>query len=264
MSCNCTTQTPELPTVADDCALAAPLASTTPCCRDTQALSSSTSEGAELPLYLTDAACATEDITILGRVGTRLARFVGTGFISITNGRAAVVSAVPLKIRDLWHNWWKPTATSTPIIGEPLPADYLVVAGQDGNIHGIKGLGTEDSIPVWNATTKKHEMKPLSAVPQKVTGLLPRETEIELVGYVPIANDGEITEVRPISALLGTGIIYLTEQDTVEAVCDCVGVTPTSPNKASVAKHLAFPTANGIHTLKFNGTTDTLYWSADA
>ncbi len=264
MSCNCNTQTPELPTVADDCALAAPLASSTPCCVDTQALSSSTSEGAELPLYLTDAACATEDITILGRVGTRLARFVGTGFIAITNGKAAVVSTVPLKIRDLWHNWWKPTATSTPIIGEPLVTDYLVVADQSGNIHGIKGLTAEDSIPVWNATTKKHEMKSLSAVPQKVTGLLPRATEIELVGYVPIDDSGEITEVRPISALLGTGIIYLTEQDTVEAVCDCAGVEPVTPNKASVAKHLAFPTASGVHTLKFNGTTDTLYWSADA
>lgn len=264
MSCNCNVQTPELPTVADDCALAAPLASSTPCCRDTQVLSSSTSEGAELPTYLTDAACATEDITILARVGSRLARFVGTGFISIVNGKAAVVSAVPLKIRDLWHNWWKPTATSSPIIGEPLAAPYLVVAGQDGNIHGIKGLGAEDSIPVWNATSKVHEMKSLSAVPQKVTGLLPRATEIEIVGYAPIADDGELTEVRPITALLGTGIIYLAEQDTAEAACDCVGVEPVTPNKVSVAKHLAFPTETGIHTLKYNGTTDTLYWSADA
>lgn len=264
MSCNCNTQTPELPTIADDCALAAPLASSTPCCRDTQVLSSSTSEGAELPTYLTDAACATEDVTLLGRVGTRLARLVGTGFVAITNGKASVVSTVPLKVRDLWHKWWKPTSSSTPIIGEPMAADYLVVADQSGNIHGIKGLGEEASVPLWDPATKKHEMKPLSAIPQKVTGLVPRETEIELVGYVPIADDGELTEIRPLSALLGTGIIYLTEKDTAEAECDCVGVEPVSPNKVSVAKHLAFPTANGVHTLKYNGTTDTLYWSADA
>jgi len=235
MSCQCNQTV--LPTIDDDCALAAPLAVTTPCCTDPETLSSVISEGAVLPSWATDAVCASVDVTLLGRIGTRLARLAGTGFIKITSGKASVVSAIPLKLIDLWHNWWKLTSTSTPILGEPLAFPYQVVADSQGNLHGIKGKVDEDSVALWNHTAKQFEMTPVSELDNCVKGLIPFSAAIELVGYEPIAEGGAQDALRCLKALSGSGIIVVNQVATIDAI-----TCPQEVTYASVTSFLPFPT----------------------
>lgn len=235
MSCPC--NQPALPTIDDDCALAAPLAVAVPCCADPEALSSVVSEGSIVPSWATDAYCARTDVTLLGRIGNRLARLVGTGFIKITDGKASVVTMIPLILADLWHNWWKPTATSTPILGEPLPFSYQVIGDSRGNLHGIKGLVDEDSVALWDHTAKQFAMTPVAELDKCVKGLIPFSNAIELVGYEPISAEGTQETLRCLKALSGSGLIVVTQVATIDEV-----TCPQEVTYASVASFLAFPT----------------------
>lgn len=266
MSCNCTSITPVspdgdcLPTIADDCALAKTVTVCKSCPSDDECLRSDQSDGTTLTSSWTDAGCYSEGVTILGRVGSKLARFAGTGFIALESGVAKVVSSVPIKLATIWHRWWKPTATSAPILGEPLAYPYLAIADTEGNLHAIKGPADEDAVPHWDSTTKEFTQKPVSEIELDRKGAILRANNLELVGYAPIAEGGEVDAVRPMRALNGKGLVVLTEAATVDGTCECAPGAGT----ASKASTLALPVPDGaeVYTLKYS-TALGLHWSED-
>ena len=263
MSCSCQQPAvnPDLPTIEQDCAISKPTSLCKTCVSDDTCLKSDSSDGTTLTSSWQDAGCYSEGVTILGRVGSKLARFAGSGFIKLESGVASVVSAVPLRAITLWHRWWKPSAASPPILGEPLAYPYQAVADTDGNIHGIKGVDAEDSISMWNSTTKEFSQTPVSEINHTKKGVFDRASEIELTGFAPIANGGDAETVRPEKALSGKGLVILTEQATISNSCNCAPGSGT----ASVASTLALPVpvADETYTLKYS-TALGLYWSEDA
>lgn len=250
-----------LPSVEEDCALKNPQTVCKTCPSDDEALKADTSEGTTLANSWSDAQCHVEDLTILARVGQKLARFTGTGFIALDTGIARVVKAVPLTLQNLWHNYFKPSPTSSPILGEPLPYSYMAVGDDKGNIHAIKGTANEDAAPYWDSTTKQFTQRPVSenTLPRK--GVVTAASGLEIVGYAPIADGGNPAEIRNLHALLGAGLMYMEQQATVDDACDCA---PGS-GIASVAKTLALPVPTGSETysLKYS-TAEGLHWSEDA
>ena len=265
MSCNCQNIVPLspsgecLPSITDECAFTRAES----ICRevDPSCVNSTDSEGTTLANSWTDAACYNSGATILARVGSKLARFSGTGFISLVNGVASVVTSVPLRVSTIWHRWWKATPTSAPILGEPLAYPYQVIADSNGTLHGIRGPEDEKAVGVWNPATKDFTQTPLSEVPKQVKGVVRTSTGIELTGFAPIAGGGDVAAVRDMKALSGSGLVILTEQVTVDDSCECAPGSGT----ASVAATLELPTpvADETYTLKFS-TALGLYWSEDA
>lgn len=241
-----------LPTIEQDCAITKPTSLCKSCVNDDACIRSDASDGTTLASSWLDSVCYREGVTILGRVGTKLARFVGSGFLKIENGIASVVSAVPLRAVTLWHRWWKPTAASPPILGEPLVHPYQVIADENGNIHAIKGVDAEDSLSLWNSTTKEFRQTPLSEVGHAKKGVLTRVSGIELTGFTPIVDGGSTETVRGEKALSGAGLVILTEQATVNS-----GTVSKATTRA-----LPVPVADETYTLKFS-TALGLYWSED-
>jgi hypothetical protein len=194
-------------------------------------------------------------------VGSNLARFTGTGFISLVNGVASVVTTIPLRVSTLWHRRWKATPTATPVLGEPLAFPYQVIGDADGNLHAIKGPEDEKAVSVWNHSTGEFTQTPVSELPLERKGVITTGSGIELVGFTPIADGGSATAVRPIKALSGAGLVVLTEQATIDDSCECAPGSGT----ASVATTLALPepVADETYTLKYS-TALGLYWSEDA
>jgi hypothetical protein len=199
-------------------------------------------------------------VTILARIGDKLARFAGSGFIKLDSGIASVVSSVPIKLTTIWHRWWKPTPASPPILGEPLTYPYAAVADTDGNIHAIKGPASENAVPHWDATTKEFAQKPVSEIELDRKGVILRANNLELVGYAPIADGGAVDAVRPMRALNGKGLVILTEAATIDGTCECA----PGAGVASKASTLALPVPDGaeVYTLKFS-TALGLHWSED-
>ena len=266
MSCNCQSinvLSPDgdcLPTIADECALAKSTTLCKYCPTDDECLRSDQSDGTSLASSWTDAGCYAEGVTILGRVGSKLARFAGSGFIKLEAGVASVVASVPIRLATIWHRWWKPTPTSSPILGEPLAYPYLSIADTEGNLHAIKGPSTEDALPHWNATTGEFTQKPVSEIDLDRKGALVRAADIELVGYTPIADGGDPEAVRPMRALNGSGLVVLTEAATVDPTCDCAPGSGTASKAATLA--LPVPAADETYTLKYS-TALGLHWSED-
>lgn len=266
MSCNCTNITPLspdgecLPTVEADCAISKDVSVCKPCPSDDESLRSDSSDGTTLASSWTDAKCYAEGVTILGRVGTKLARFAGTGFIALEAGVAKVVSSVPLRVNTLWHRWWKPTAASVPILGDPLAYPYGVVADANGNLHVIKGPADENAVPYWDAAAKESTQKPVSEIPLDRKGVLDRSNDIELVGYAPIVAGGNPATVRPLKALNGGGLVVLTEAATVDNDCACAPGTGTASKASTLA--LPIPDANEVYVLKYS-TALGLHWAEE-
>lgn len=248
MSCKCT-QESDLPQI-----IPSNQSSCQPCPDECV---STTSEGSTLASSWLDAVCCATGLTLLARVGDKLARLAGTGFIKIENGIASVVSSVPLRSTVLWHRWWKSTPAAPPQIGEPLPFPYQVIADGDGNHRLIKGVGNEKSLSLWDDSTGEFTQTPVSEIPHEVKGPLLRASNIELVGYAPIAEDGDVAAVRSEKALSGSGIVVLTEAATVNNACE--------DGVASKATTLALPepVADETYTLKYSAASG-LYWSEDS
>lgn len=266
MSCNCQTPAPVsltgecLPTVADDCAIAKPTTLCKPCPDDPACLVADGSDGTTLASSWLDACCYNENVTLLARVGDKLARFSGSGFLSFLNGKASLVQNMPLKLVSIWHRWWKPTQASPPILGEPLDFTYLAVGNESGDLLAQKGISDEDSEVVWKSAEKVFRPTAQSEVKRPLKGLLPRLAELELVGYAPIPSNGAITDIRQLSSLAGAGILYAEQEATVadpDAPCDS--------SLATMVKFLAMPVpaAAETFTLKFS-TALGLHWSEDA
>ena len=249
-----------LPSVEDACAVKSPQSACKTCPSDDESLRADTSEGTTLANSWSDAQCHVENLTILARVGQKLARFTGTGFIALDSGIARVVNSVPLKLQNLWHKWWKPTATSRPILGEPLPYPMMAVGDDKGNIHAIQGPTAEDATPYWDSAAEQFTQRPISEnrLPRK--GVVTSVADLELVGYVPISDGQPVDTVRDMKALAGAGLMYLETTVTVDDGCEC------APNNgvASVAKTLPLPIPYGTetYTLKFSAA-EGLHWSED-
>ena len=259
MSCNCNSSV-VLPTVAEDLAVTTGVVSACAPCED--GVCSSDSEGSVVPSLWLDTCCANDGVTIMGRKDGRLTRFTGTGFISLKNGSASVVSSVPMKLDTLWHNFFKTGPGNRPVVGDPLPFSYLAVGAPNGAQHAIRGTD-EVSAPIWDGT--QWNITPLSESTKCQKGLLPRATTLELVGYAPIAESGDVEAVRCLSSLQGSGIIVVNAVATVDSECACEGCEP-SPSFASVASFLPNPSSNGTYTLKVtvSGGVATHSWSSDA
>jgi hypothetical protein len=206
-----------------------------------------------------DSCCHSTGLTILARVGDKLARFSGSGFLELVNGKFNVVQSIPIQLSTLWHRWWKPTAASRPILGEPLAYPYLAIGNASGDLHGIKGPDLEDAVPHWNSTTKEFTNKPISEIALCQKGLLPRASALELTGYAAIPEDGSTTAVRCLSTLEGSGLLWADPVPTVDTDCECA----PQPSTASVVSALEFPSGAGPYTLKYS-LADGLYWSEDA
>jgi len=260
MSCNCQNITSpsgeQLPTIE---AVHGLTLAPEPCCADTGCEPTTSSEGSLLPNSWVDSCCHSTGLTILARVGNRLARFAGTGFLQLTDGKFSVVSAIPIKAVTLWHRWWKPTSSGPPILGEPLAYPYLTIADSDGKLHGIKGPDAEDAVPHWNSATKEFTNKPISEIVPCQKGLLPRAPALELTGYAAIPESGSPTAVRCLSTLEGSGLLFADPTPTVDTDCECA----PQPSLASVVTTLPFPDGEGPYTLKYS-LAEGFYWSEDA
>lgn len=268
MACNCSspqpsgldpsTQTP-LPTIEALQALGAcggAVALGDSCCDDS--LPSCNSDGSTLPSALTDARCVGpgEGITLLGRIGATLARFSGNGFLQLLNGKAYVVSSVPLVIRQLWHRYFRVGSSSTPVLGDPHPFPYGVVADLKGSLYGIRGFDTRKALHVWNFETAHWETISPDQFPLEVSRRIFQSDGIELIGFEPVPILGSPSDVRNLRALSGAGIVYLervaTAADDVPANCEpCADA-----GFAYVAKVALFPVATGsqIYDITYTST----------
>lgn len=287
MSCNCATPAavvptnPELPPLAaltgacaesalcatDECLGTTPasLVGSTGGCADGNALRSSASCGYTLPTGFTDPINdrGNDGVTLLGRIGSKLARLAGSGFIRLIDGKAFVVQTIPLKVADLWHQWWKPAGINTrPVLGDPLPFTNAVIADSDGNLHAIRG-GAEDATKFWDAELEHWEVKPVADITPSHRGHLERAATLELIGIEAISVAGTGAEIRDFKTLAGSGIIVVEQAATTPSSCACEGCEPVAA-VSSIARFLAFPTdAEATFTLKWSAALGP-HWSEDA
>ena len=162
MSCSCnqpiiTSPTGEcLPTVEDANILSNGSVLCSICPDDEECLHNDASDGTTLDTTWLDSCCAKSGVTLLGRIGNKLTRLIGTGYLKIDSGKVSVSSSIPLKITTMWHRWWRPAGSSAPVLGEPLDAPFMVVGDNYRNMHAIRGLTGKDSIILWDSTNKAY------------------------------------------------------------------------------------------------------------
>lgn len=219
------------------------------------------SPGSAIPAYLTDSCCENDGVTLLARLGNKLTRFTKDGFIQLKKGKAYVVEVLDLKIKYLYHERFNVLGKGLPVVGAPLDSAYDTIADADGKIFAQRGTSTEDSVKMWDSTLELHTVTPVSELPKTHKGLLPYETALELVGFVPIPSSGTPDDVRAMHALSGEGIIVFTKQATIDSDCLCEGCQPVEA-QASVASFLPNPTDDGNFVLKYNNI-EGHYWDAE-
>lgn len=181
-----------------------------------------------------------DGVTLLGRVGRTLARLTGNGFLRILDGKAFVVSSIPLRVSHLWHTFLR-SAGGVSLIGDPKPFPFAVVSDAQGNQYAIRGKDNAVGIHMWNPDTATWETVSPDKIPIEVSRQLAQTIGVELVGFEPIPVLGGVTNVRELKALSGAGIVYLERvavaSVTQEGCAPCPGT-----GFAYVAKVLAFPT----------------------
>jgi len=279
MSCNCSTPTPTqpaadtpLPEIVTLCAGpdGYPVALPTSC---PAAAESAPGTGTTLDASWTDAAAADgilDGAVPLMRYGRKLVRFTGSGFLQFFSGRAKLVKAVALKVTNLWHEWWTPAGIGrTPLLGNPYPFPYLVIADANGNLHAIQGqqdaAAQRDSVQVWSFERKQWEVRDIADFPALQKGLTPQVSQIEVTGFAPIPISGSASDVRQLSALAGEGLFRLKAIPTIASSCDCPGCAAQSA-VAYVTEFIADPATEGTFSLKCTLDEDgnkTFAWVAD-
>lgn len=189
----------------------------------------------------------TSSMTLIGRIGKNIAKFVGSGFLQIEDGEAKLVSYIPLKIRELYHRWVIPSPGQSPVIGESKPAPYTVVADDTGKSFAVKGLAGEDCVWVWDYQKKGWVTKPLTDFPLTTRSAFQKVSGIELVGFTP-PSEKCYDSPREMKALLGEGVVHLnneTAQYPDEACCDDPGCDGCDAHKFhSVAGVTPWPDSN--------------------
>lgn len=190
----------------------------------------------------------TDRMTLLGRIGKRLARFVGSGFLQVENGEARLVPFIPLRIQQLFHRWVIPAPGQDPVLGASKPAPYTVIADSTGKCYAVKGLSGEDCVWVWDYKSQAWVTKPLTDFPLVTRGALEKVDNIELTGFLP-PNSKCYENPRELKALAGDGVVFLTKKivEVPDGVCceddDCgCGCDPHKVQ--SVASSVDWPDSN--------------------
>jgi hypothetical protein len=284
MSCNCnqtTVTVPASPTLVSITDLNAACADTPTCseactvpessvvgspvCADPNALRSSGSAGTTLENKWTDAVPdhSNQGVTLLARIGQKLASLKGSGFLQLKDGKVRVVSAVTIAVKKLWHAWTQGSGINSRVaLGAPLPYPYQVITDAEGTPHIIQGHAADDSVNVWNAALQQWEVRPVSEFPIQQKGLIDGADAIELTGFEPVPLGGDLTLGRSLKKLSGSGVIVVNEVTTAQPDCDCE-VCVSQVATASVATFLPFPTGDATHTLKWSEALGP-HWSEDA
>ena len=191
------------PSSPDDPAAAASLAACDP-----DAVAAKVTAGKLLGKDWADALPA-DKVVLLARYGDRLARLMGNGLVMSENGVLRVVSKVALKVDELWVEYERPSPRAA-VVGNPKDFSYMVAVDETGECYAIPGRPTEDSIIVWNMTSRKWEARATGTFPICVQGKLPGSDELELIGFEPLdANDGDFENTqRCVKGLCGTGFLF--------------------------------------------------------
>lgn len=207
---------------------------------------STTTEGGNASAFTN--ARESASMTLLGRIGKKLAKFVGSGFIQVEDGEAKLVSFIPLRIKELFHRWVIPSPGQSPVLGASKPAPFTVIADSTGKCYAVKGLAGEDGVWVWSYEQQAWVVKPLTDFPLTTRGAFEKVDGIELTGFTP-PNSKCFEAPREMKALKGEGIVFLTDK-LVEvpdgACCDdenC-GCGCDSYKRQSIASVTSFPDSN--------------------
>ena len=232
-----------------------------PVCPDENSLRSTASCGYTLPNGFTDPVedLNGEGITILGRIGNKLAKFSGNGFIQLVCGKAKVVSSVAMKVTSLWHQWWKPDRINgNPVLGDPYPIPYMLVADSDGNMHLVKGFADKQAVLVWDNEAGAWTVCDSADFQLFSNGTEEQVSALEIAGFAPLAAGSSCDTARPMAVLAGEGVLY------AESALSCVDESSEcgTQRTASVSKFLPFPTGTGEYVLKYN-SADGLRWVAE-
>jgi hypothetical protein len=195
-----------------------------------------------------DAACIDEsanpkeEAVLLVRVGDKLKKFCGSGFVRVENGLTYLTEQVGVSLTDLYHDH----------AGDPMCFDYLPVGDSCGLVHGTKGLPDSNSVVIWDKALSKFCHVPTSKLGKEAVGQIPPANALELIGYPPIPFGGDITATRELKKLCGTGIVMITPAASEPEPGDC------NAAQACVATVVPFPTEDGDYVLAFsplpNGT----------
>ena len=207
---------------------------------------STTTEGGDASAF-TDAR-ETASMTLLGRIGKKLAKFVGSGFIQVEDGEAKLVSFIPLRIKELFHRWVIPSPGQTPVLGSSKPAPFTVIADSTGKCYAVKGLAGEDCVWVWDYKEQAWITKPLTDFPLTTRGAFEKVDGIELTGFAP-PNAKCYENPREMKALKGDGLVFLTDKivEVPDGVCcedENCGCGCDAYKRQSVASVTAWPDSN--------------------
>jgi hypothetical protein len=190
----------------------------------------------------------------------------------LRDGKAYLVQSIQLQVQHLWHNFWKPDRNSNPVLGNPLPAPYLVIADENGKLYGLGGYQDEDSVQVYSYERKAWESRRVSEFPICRRGQLQQANRIELIGFEPVPSiGGDPADSRCVRSLAGDGIVVIEMVPTTPSEgCSACPECEDLPALSAVARVLPFPTlANGIdlnddevgrHTLVYS--SHGLRWEA--
>ncbi len=199
-------------------------------------------------------------MTLVGRIGDRLSKFVGSGFIQVKDGEASLVSQIKLKVSELWHKYVIPNPGGAAVIGAAKPAPYLLISDNNGKVYAIKGLTGENSIVVWDHDTQAWETKATTDFPVAVKGVLPKADGIELSGFRP-PSEACYEKAREAVALKGDGIVFVTSTEATypDSVCcdeDCNGAEDCCDyNTHAIASVVPYPSSPTADTTYFLGYT---------
>jgi hypothetical protein len=180
------------------------------------------SEGCPLEFKWLDA-LESKCMTLLGRNGRTLSRLVGEGFLKLDcDGLVCATKDIPLRVSKLWHQWFKPTPTSAPIIGQPMPFSYQVITDIDGDPYVIRGLANEDSITVWKHGTQQFEQTPITDFPLCTRRITPAANRLELVGFEPLGISDDPSLLRCLKRIQGDGMLrFRSIETTPTQFCQC-------------------------------------------
>ena len=219
-----------------------------PTCENPKASTSTDTNGHELSHCWLDATPVTK-MTLLGRVGRFLAKLTGEGVLWLDkNGEVSIKKFLPFRTSHLWHKWYKPTANSAPIIGNPMNYPYKVITDLDGNPFTIMGLPNEDSIEVYNHETQEYEQRPITDFPVCVSEkLTPSNTNFELVGFEALSESDSTDLRRCLKRISGEGMICLKRVPTAPTqICDCDSCEATGEesSETTVVEFIPYPTTD--------------------
>lgn len=257
--CNCNTSgdNTSLPTLADvtpqdgssSCVTEASPVSP-PCPNDSN---TSVTTGASAGAFLN--AAPTESMTILGRTGSVLSKFTGSGFLKVNKGVAHLVGSLPMKVDTLYHFMSKYVNSARASVGDPRPYPFKVIADKLGTTHLVSGLVNNNSVEVWDSGKKTYNQIPVASFPVEVIGGLPKLDSLELTGFGNPSNEQLCAGTgRPLHALKGNGLLSLIHETTEEGGCS---------GEKSLAHIATFPADDREYYIRFSKAGGIYYEPKD-